>query len=149
MSEAFESEKAEAAAWFGELRDQIVAAFETLEDTQTAGPTADMPAGRFERTVTKRTADDGSNAGGGVMSVMRGGRVFEKVGVNTSEVFGELGPAAQKAINESSSSETCCSPDSSSTTALTSSPHSSLGTPITAASRTAGCSRSRASTAAG
>ncbi len=98
MSEAFESEKAEAAAWFGELRDQIVAAFETLEDTQTAGPTADMPAGRFERTVTKRTADDGSDAGGGVMSVMRGGSVFEKVGVNTSEVFGELGPAAQKAM---------------------------------------------------
>ena len=98
MSDGFQAEKAKAAAWFGELREQLVAAFEHLEDTQTEGPTADMPAGCFERTVTKRTADDGSDAGGGVMSVMRGGRVFEKVGVNTSEVFGELGPAAQKAM---------------------------------------------------
>ena len=94
----FKEEKARAAAWFGELRDQIVAAFEGLEDSNLTGPTADMAPGRFERTETKRTADDGSDAGGGIMSVMRGGRVFEKVGVNTSEVYGELGAAAQKAM---------------------------------------------------
>ena len=29
----FKEEKARAAAWFGELRDQIVAAFEGLEDS--------------------------------------------------------------------------------------------------------------------
>ena len=98
MTDGFVAEKAKAAAWFCELRDQIVAAFEELEDSQKDGPTAELPAGRFERTETRRTADDGSDAGGGVMSVMRGGRVFEKVGVNTSEVFGKLGPAAQKAM---------------------------------------------------
>ena len=98
MTDGFVAEKARAAAWFCELRDQIVAAFEELEDSQKDGPTAELPAGRFERTETRRTADDGSDAGGGVMSVMRGGRVFEKVGVNTSEVFGKLGPAAQKAM---------------------------------------------------
>ena len=98
MTGGFEAEKAKAAAWFGDLRDQIVAAFEGLEATQTVGPTASLQAGKFERTETKRTADDGSDAGGGVMSVMRGGRVFEKVGVNTSEVYGKLGPAAQKAM---------------------------------------------------
>ena len=98
MTDGFVAEKAKAAAWFCELRDQIVAAFEGLEDSQKDGPTAELPAGRFERTETRRTADDGSDAGGGVMSVMRGGRVFEKVGVNTSEVFGKLGPAAQKAM---------------------------------------------------
>ncbi|WP_446720195.1 oxygen-dependent coproporphyrinogen oxidase [Leisingera sp. ANG-DT] len=91
-------EKAQAAAWFRELRDQIVAAFEALEDTHSEGPFADMEPGRFEVTETKRTSDDGSDAGGGLMSVMRGGRVFEKVGVNISEVYGILGERAQAAM---------------------------------------------------
>ena len=98
MTTEFAAEKAQAAAWFETLRDEIVAAFEQLETTQVDGPTAELPAGRFEQTPTTRTADDGSDAGGGLMSVMRGGRVFEKVGVNTSTVHGELGPAAQKAM---------------------------------------------------
>ena len=33
-----------------------------------------------------------------MMSVMRGGRVFEKVGVNVSAVYGTLGEAAQKSL---------------------------------------------------
>ena len=98
MTSGFETEKATAAAWFGTLRDEIVAAFEGLEDSQSTGPTAGLPAGRFERSETQRTAEDGSSAGGGIMSVMRGGRVFEKVGVNTSEVYGELGAEAQSAM---------------------------------------------------
>ncbi|MEM6729007.1 MAG: oxygen-dependent coproporphyrinogen oxidase, partial [Pseudomonadota bacterium] len=80
------------------LRDEIVAAFERLEDTQTSGPFADQPAGRFEVTETKRSAPDGGDAGGGLMSVMRGGRVFEKVGVNVSTVHGVLGERAQAAM---------------------------------------------------
>ncbi len=98
MTADFADEKTQAATWFETLRDEIVAAFEALEDSQTSGPTADLPAGRFEQKATKRTADNGSDAGGGLMSVMRGGRVFEKVGVNTSTVFGELGAAAQKSM---------------------------------------------------
>ena len=98
MTANFSAEKAAASQWFESLRDQIVTAFESLEDSQTSGPTADLPAGRFERTKTSRAAEDGSDAGGGLMSVMRGGRVFEKVGVNTSTVFGELGAAAQKSM---------------------------------------------------
>ncbi|MDY6859338.1 MAG: oxygen-dependent coproporphyrinogen oxidase, partial [Pseudomonadota bacterium] len=90
--------KARAAAWFRDLRDQIVAAFEALEDTQTTGPFATLPPGRFEVTQTTRSAEDGSDAGGGLMSVMRGGRVFEKVGVNISTVYGQLGARAQKAM---------------------------------------------------
>lgn len=93
-----EQEKAAASTWFETLRDEICAAFEGLEDTQAAGPTASLPAGRFERTITKRQSDDGSDAGGGQMSVMRGGRVFEKVGVNISTVYGKLGLPAQKAM---------------------------------------------------
>jgi coproporphyrinogen III oxidase len=98
MTEQFDTQKARAAAWFRQLRDDIVAAFENLEDTQGSGPFADLPAGRFEVTETKRSSEDGSDAGGGLMSVMRGGRVFEKVGVNVSTVYGKLGERAQRAM---------------------------------------------------
>lgn len=94
MSGDFSEQKTKAAAWFNQLRDDIVTAFEDIE----ARHFSKSPAGVFERTKTTRTAEDGSDAGGGVMSVMRAGRVFEKVGVNTSEVFGNLSPAAQKAM---------------------------------------------------
>ena len=98
MTEDFKDRNARASAWFRELRDTIVAAFEALEDSQTEGPTADLPAGRFELSPTRRHSEDGSDAGGGLMSVMRGGRVFEKVGVNVSTVHGRLGAAAQAAM---------------------------------------------------
>ncbi|WP_370513079.1 oxygen-dependent coproporphyrinogen oxidase [Oceaniovalibus sp. ACAM 378] len=96
--DAMTDEKTTAAAWFHTLRDEIVAAFESLEDRQTEGPSANLPAGRFEVSETRRRSDDGSDAGGGLMSVMRGGRVFEKVGVNVSTVFGKLGERAQHAM---------------------------------------------------
>ena len=98
MSEEFTTEKATASAWFRELRDRIVAAFEGLEDSHATGPLSDAAPGRFEVTETRRTAEDGGDAGGGLMSVMRGGRVFEKVGVNVSTVYGTLGARAQQAM---------------------------------------------------
>ncbi|MGK7651170.1 oxygen-dependent coproporphyrinogen oxidase [Roseovarius sp. B08] len=91
-------QKSRAATWFHQLRDEIVAAFEGLEDSHASGPLSEADAGRFEVKPTRRTSEDGSDAGGGLMSVMRGGRVFEKVGVNVSEVFGQLGEQAQKAM---------------------------------------------------
>ena len=78
MTDDFNDRKTRASAWFRSLRDDIVAAFEGLEQTQAAGPFAAEPAGEFEVTETKRSSDDGSDAGGGLMSVMRGGRVVEK-----------------------------------------------------------------------
>lgn len=90
------SQKTRAAAWFRTLRDDIVAAFEAVEDSHTTGPFTEQPAGRFDVRETKRGTD--GDQGGGLMSVMRGGRVFEKVGVNVSTVYGELAPAAQRAM---------------------------------------------------
>jgi len=98
MTSAMTDEKQRASAWFRSLRDQIVASFEALEDSHAEGPLADAAAGRFEVTETTRASEDGSDAGGGLMSVMRGGRVFEKVGVNVSTVYGQLGARAQKAM---------------------------------------------------
>jgi coproporphyrinogen III oxidase len=88
MTDPFDSRKAEAAAWFRTLRDRIVAAFEGLEDRH-----AKAKPGRFEVTPTNR-----ADGGGGIMSVLRGGEVFEKVGVNWSEVHGVLGEKAQRAM---------------------------------------------------
>jgi len=98
MTELMEEQKQRASAWFRQLRDDIVAAFEGLEDSHSEGPLSDAKPGRFEVTKTKRDSHDSSDAGGGLMSVMRGGRVFEKIGVNVSTVYGELGHAAQKSM---------------------------------------------------
>ena len=81
-----DAHKAQAAAWFAELRDAICARFEALEDALT-GTNADQPPGRFERKSWQREDATGADGGGGIMSIMRG-RVFEKVGVNISTVSG-------------------------------------------------------------
>ena len=86
MDDIADARKTRAAAWFRRLRDDIVAAFEGLEAEFGVGQ-------RFEVTPTRR--EDG---GGGLMSVLRGGRVFEKAGVNWSEVHGLLGAKAQAAM---------------------------------------------------
>lgn len=90
------SEQSRAEAWFTSLRDQICAAFEKLED-DLSGTHKDLPAGRFTRAAWERKNEDGSNGGGGVMSVMRG-RVFEKVGVNVSTVHGFFSETFRKQI---------------------------------------------------
>jgi coproporphyrinogen III oxidase len=91
-----EERKARARAWFQELRDRIIAAFEKIEDDHT-GQLSHLPAGRFERKPWTRPgglrADDG-----GVISVMKG-RVFEKIAVMTStNLNGTFSPEMAKAV---------------------------------------------------
>lgn len=98
MADDVTNRKARAAAWFEDLRNRICAAFEKIEDDYD-GPLRDRPAGRFERKAWRREAVEGDTAdtGGGVMSVMRG-RVFEKVGVNISTVYGRFPDEFAKTI---------------------------------------------------
>lgn len=82
MSEQ-DDRKVQARAWFESLRDQIMQAFETLEDDADPAIYPGSP-GRFVRTPWNRKEEAG---GGGVMGIMKG-RLFEKVGVHVSTVMG-------------------------------------------------------------
>ena len=100
MTEITEVEKNRASKWFLNFRNEIVSAFEELEQSHFKGPFSELNPGKFEVNQTKREEKSGVDAGGGLMSVMRNGRIFEKVGVNVSTVYGNLNEAAQHSMAE-------------------------------------------------
>lgn len=72
----------QATLWFRALRDRIVASFETIE-SEMGGDA------RFAITPWSREAISGQ-PGGGETGLLRGGKVFEKAGVNISTVWGHF-----------------------------------------------------------
>ncbi len=80
-----------ARDWFESLRDRICAEFEAIE--AEAGSDA-----RFQYLPWDRTDFEGAEGGGGVRGVMKG-KVFEKVGVNVSTVYGTFSPDFAKTIH--------------------------------------------------
>ena len=64
------------------MRDRLCSVFEEIEGELKDGPNSHFPPGKFTKKDWQR-----EGGGGGEISIMRG-RVFEKVGVNISTVFG-------------------------------------------------------------
>ena len=90
--------KERARAWFETLRDDICKGFEELETALPASaPLAGSAPGHFQRRAWSRVDHSGKAGGGGEMSIMKG-RVFEKVGVHVSTVFGEFAPEFRSEI---------------------------------------------------
>jgi coproporphyrinogen III oxidase len=82
-----------ARQWFEQLQTIICDRFEALE-REIVGPLdAEAPdrPGVFEKRAWQRANHDGAPGGGGTMALMRG-RLFEKVGVHVSTVFGTFAP---------------------------------------------------------
>jgi coproporphyrinogen III oxidase len=83
----FAQQKSRASLWFAQLRDSLCAAFEAIE-AEHGEPS--RPPGRFIRKDWRRGQGAGEE-GGGTGALMTG-RVFEKVGVHVSTVYGEFSP---------------------------------------------------------
>ena len=90
-----ESRKTRARTWFEALQLEIIASFESLE-AQAQPPLYPGPPSTFMRTPWTR-GDGTEDLGGGTMAIMKG-KLFEKVGVHTSCVYGDFSEAFRAQI---------------------------------------------------
>jgi len=92
--------KEQVVDWFKNLQTRICHTFEQIEIDLEGTDFNEHPASKFTITPWDRSDHAVQNQdlqGGGIMAVMRG-RVFEKVGVNFSNVHGEFSPEFAKQI---------------------------------------------------
>ncbi|HAE75270.1 MAG TPA: coproporphyrinogen III oxidase, partial [Alphaproteobacteria bacterium] len=83
--------KEETTQWFRKLRNLICKSFEGLEKKASTKPA------KFKYTKWKRSVNPKKDEGGGEIAVMHG-KVFEKVGVNISTVYGKFSKEFRKEI---------------------------------------------------
>ncbi|WP_158815512.1 oxygen-dependent coproporphyrinogen oxidase [Methylocapsa sp. S129] len=95
---AHEQRKIEARRWFEALQQELIGVIESIE-RDCPGPYADgaTQPGRFETKPWTRTDHSGEPGGGGRMAMLSG-RVFEKMGVHSSTVFGTFSPEFARQI---------------------------------------------------
>lgn len=102
-----DDKKTTAQHWFRQLRDDICARFEGLEQTYEASPRSAEAASAACGGVSEAKGGKPASfqitpwqrreGGGGEIGMMKG-RVFEKVGVNISTVMGEFSPQFRNEI---------------------------------------------------
>ncbi|NWG70697.1 MAG: oxygen-dependent coproporphyrinogen oxidase [Parvularculaceae bacterium] len=95
MTRDIEARKQQASAWFAELQNRLIAALEAIEG-EGGDCYGAWPAGAFEIKDWRR-GDGSADLGGGRMAMLRG-RIFEKAGVHTSTVYGELSAEFRKQV---------------------------------------------------
>ena len=86
-----------AQAWFEALQLRLIAAMEALEDECPLRTRPGAAPGRFVIEPWSRVDRSGAPGGGGRMAMLRG-RLFEKMGVHVSTVFGTFAPEFAKQI---------------------------------------------------
>ena len=94
-SSRIETQKARAAEWFQTLQGDIISRFEALEREALPPLYTGEPA-TFARTPWTR-GDGSEDLGGGTMAIMKG-KLFEKVGVHFSCVYGDFSEAFRAQI---------------------------------------------------
>jgi coproporphyrinogen III oxidase len=91
--------KMRAQSWFEQLRDELCAALEAIEnEAADASGSGGKAPGRFVLTPWSRKDESGAAGGGGVMALMSDGLVFEKAGCHVSTVHGRFAPEFAKQI---------------------------------------------------
>ena len=95
MSLPTKKEKKEVEEWFRYLRDLICESFENIEK-EFQNKLIKKSPGKFKKKKWKRFKIN-NKGGGGEISIMKG-RIFEKVGVNISTVYGSFSKEFKKQI---------------------------------------------------
>lgn len=88
----------EFSVFITDLRKTICQSFEKIEQECANPQTQSIAPALFQRHQWRRPDPTTDDAGGGEMSFIENGRVFEKVGVNISTVYGKFSDEFRHAI---------------------------------------------------